>query len=164
MYKTRQSELLHFISLLQASIHEKESEVARVSSILEKMRNASTSTQNEPLSITSQLDVIIEKKKTVKRIEQKLTDDLISCVNELEYIVDEASQGLMQMEDSIERFLRPDISVDVQYEWSEIEAMEEALGIAVEDMITYEEKIGVVKNRIDEVLANKNILLGPQSN
>lgn len=158
MKKDRHAEILVLISNLLSSVSTKEAEIDAEELITREMVTVRKKVKQG--TIASQLDSVIEQKQKVTAIERAIVSDLNECVQELQVILEESKGRAKILEETVNRFVSPDVRTDVPYEWSDIEEMESVLEGAAEDVTVYEKKVVAIRDRINEALLKKTLVLG----
>jgi len=161
MEKDRQDVIRELISTIQFSIVAKESDIESEEAITVEMQTVRSKVKPGP--IASQLDTALRQKIKVTTIERELVHDLMSCKIEMQSILEESQERIVKIEETIDRFYCPDIvkiNNIAQFQWTDIDDMENILEEIAENSKGYQKSIMDVKNRINEAQNQKQFTLG----
>eukprot|EP00957_Ditylum_brightwellii_P006668 506587-Ditylum_brightwellii.AAC.2 len=154
----RENQFQELLDNLQFTISSKESDMKSEASITAEM--ASVRSKIKAGTVATQLDALLKQRLQYTSIERDLVQDLYSCVKEMESLLVNSQEMSGKMKDVLERIVHPDITkADENYEWSDVDEMEDVLDKAAANVAASDERVMTLKAKLDRALIKKSQLL-----
>jgi hypothetical protein len=154
----RQAEILGLVDTLRKTIETEQAEIVSEDHITSEMMQVRSKLKAG--SIRSQLDDLLDQKKGVTRIDRALVDDLSSCLNEMESILEDSKKRAALMQSKLNGLAAPDTKKDTPFDWTDFEELDRIWNKATEDITASKQLAQRLRDRVEGAVFNKSAILG----
>jgi len=158
--KKRESQVADLIKSLRDDVSMKEKEISSEEAITVDMEDVKSKLKKG--TILSSLETLLEQKNSVTAIERKILSDLVQCVDDMEIVRSDSKALQVRLEETRQNIVKPSASSDVQYEWSDLETMEDTLEQAAISRDASKAKLNIIKNDFNNLLIERAAVLGEE--
>jgi len=160
--RAREVRIRELVEMLKFAIADKVAEISREEGIFAQMTEVRSS--HRPGKIATQLDALLDQKRSLLDIENQLLVDMSECLTEMISVLDDCRVRSSKFDEVLNRITRQKPIAaqagEMTYQWLDIEEMENVLHRAATTATLSDKKIRGLQKHMDENMVMKKVLTG----